>query len=249
MLEQVAIISVAGFLAAAVDAIAGGGGLISLPALLLAGIPPHLALGTNKFASSIGTSASTLTFARSGKVNWELVKWFVPFTFLGAALGVVSVLRIEPDALNRIVPVLIIAVGLYTVLKRNVGLESRYQKPKRAHILSGCVFAAALGFYDGFFGPGTGSFLIFAFISVYHFNFVEASANAKVLNLTSNMASLLMFALNGKIALPYGIPMALFMVLGARCGAQLAIHNGARFIKPIFIAMSLLVAVKMVYQS
>lgn len=246
MWEQVLFIAVAGFISAVVDAIAGGGGLISLPALLLAGVPPHLALGTNKFASTTSSFTSSFTFFRSGKVSVAVVKWQVIFTFIGAALGVLTVLRINPGILNRLIPFLILVVALYTALRKNLGLDNRYTTLKRSSLIIGCCFAFVIGFYDGFFGPGTGSFLIFAFIATFGFDFLIASANAKVLNFTSNLASLIMFALNGKIALLYGIPMACFMIVGARVGSKLAIKNGAKLVRPVFIAMSLLMAIKMI---
>ncbi|AHF07492.1 TSUP family transporter [Desulfitobacterium metallireducens] len=249
MLSTIVIICIFGFLAAAVDAIAGGGGLISLPALLLVGIPPHLALGTNKFASTMGSFNSSITFARSGKVNFRLVKWLVPFTFLGACLGVWSVLRVSPDFLNKIVPILVLFVGIYSIIHKTLGIEDQFQGLKRSSILLGVTFSFALGFYDGFFGPGTGSFLIFAFITIYGFDFVSASANSKVLNFTSNLASLLLFAWNGKILYQYGIPMALSMLVGSQVGTRLAITRGARLVKPIFITMSLFVAFKLIWQS
>ncbi|AET68540.1 putative permease [Desulfosporosinus orientis DSM 765] len=245
MISSIIIICIFGFLSAAVDAISGGGGLISLPALLLVGIPPHLALGINKFASSMGSFNSSLTFARSGKVNFQLVKWLVPFTFLGASLGVWSVLRISPDFLNKIVPILVIFVGIYTLINKNLGIENRFNGYKTSSLLLGIVFAFSLGFYDGFFGPGTGSFLIFAFISVYGFDFVSASANSKVLNFTSNLASLILFAWNGKILYQYGIPMAIAMIIGSQVGTRLAITRGARLVKPIFLTMSFLVSLKL----
>jgi len=249
MLLTLIMVCSMGFLAAAVDAIAGGGGLISLPALLLAGLPPHLALGTNKFASTTGSLTSSLTFARSGKVYFPLVKWQIPFTFLGAALGVWSVLHVSSAFLNKAVPVLIILTGIYTLLKKNLGVENRFQGLHTMNMATGFLFAFAIGFYDGFFGPGTGSFLIFAFVTVFGFDFVIASANAKVLNFVSNLVSLLLFAWNGKILFIYGIPMALSMFVGSQIGTKLAIRKGARLVKPIFLTMSLLVAAKLIYQS
>lgn len=242
------IISSLGFLAAAVDAIAGGGGLISLPALLFAGVPPHLALGTNKFAATTASLNSALTFAHSGKVNFALVKWQIPFTFLGALLGVWAVLQVDSSFLNKAVLALVLLVGFYTVFHKNLGMEDNFKGLTKSNIAIGCLFAFTLGFYDGFFGPGTGSFLIFAFIAVYGFDFVSASANAKTLNFTSNIASLILFALNGKILYTYAIPMAIFMILGSRVGTKLALTRGARLVKPVFITMSLLVAVKLVYE-
>ncbi len=238
-----------GFLAAAVDAMAGGGGLISLPALLLSGIPPHLALGTNKFASTAGSLNSSLMFARSGKTYMPLLKYQIPCTLTGAALGVWCVLQVNSDFLNKIVLILILFVSIYTVKNKNLGLENHFQGLTSKSVTIGCFMAFLLGFYDGFFGPGTGSFLIFLFITVYHFDFIVASANAKVLNFISNIVSLVLFACSGNILYQYGIPMALFMILGSQAGTKLALKKGSKLVKPIFITMSFLVAVKLIYQS
>ncbi|HEX3015065.1 MAG TPA: TSUP family transporter [Desulfobacteria bacterium] len=248
VLMNVLIVCVFGFFAAAIDAIAGGGGLISLPALLLVGVPPHLALGTNKFCSTCASCNSSITFARSGKVHLPLIKWQVAFTFLGALLGVWTVLQVSSAFLNKAVLILILFVGVYTFLHKNLGMTDNFSGLSTQKIVLGCLFAFCLGFYDGFFGPGTGSFLIFCFITFYGFDFVSASANAKVLNFTSNFASLLLFALNGKILFFYGIPMAIFMIIGSIVGTKLALKRGVYLVKPIFLIMSLLVAVKLFYQ-
>lgn len=242
------LICILGFVAAMVDAIAGGGGLISLPALLMVGIPPHLALGTNKFAASLSSLNSSITFARSGKVNFSLVKWQIPFTLIGAFLGAWAVLSVSSAFLNKAVLVLILIVGIYTLLHKNLGMENQFKGLDSPKLIIGCLFALVLGFYDGFFGPGTGSFLIFSFIALYGFDFVIASANSKVLNFTSNIASLFLFAWHGKILFMYGIPMALFMIMGSYVGTKLAIRQGAQLVKPIFLIMSLLVAAKLIYQ-
>lgn len=249
MVTQLIIVCSLGFIAAAVDAIAGGGGLISLPALLLVGIPPHLALGTNKFAATLGALNSSLTFARSGKVYFPLVKWQMIFTFLGASLGVISVLHITSDFLNKVVPVLILFVGLYTLFHKNLGIHSQFKGLTHKNLMGGLLFALLLGFYDGFFGPGTGSFLIFLFVAFFGFDFITSSANAKVLNFTSNFVSLLLFAWNGKILYVYGIPMAIFMLIGSQVGTKLVLKKGAGLVKPIFITISLGVAIKLIYQS
>lgn len=247
-LFNLVIICSLGFLAAMVDAIAGGGGLISLPALLMVGIPPHLALGTNKFAASVASFNSSLTFARSGKVHFPLVKWQIPFTLLGAFLGAWAVLKVSSEFLNKAVLFLILFVGVYTLFRKNLGMKNTFKGLNSSRIVVGCLFALILGFYDGFFGPGTGSFLIFSFIAFFGFDFVIASANSKVLNFSSNIASLLFFAWNGKIIYQYGIPMALFMILGSYVGTRLAIRRGAVLVKPLFVIMSLLVAAKIIYQ-
>ena len=238
---------VAGFVAAFVDAMAGGGGLISLPALMLAGMPPALALGTNKMASSIGTVASTATFVRAGKLNVKLVLKQIPFTFVGAVLGVFAVQHLSNAVLKPLILVLLIAVTIYTVAKKSWGDESTYSGSTHRELALAFLFAGGLGFYDGFFGPGTGSFLIFCFLYM-GFDFVEASANAKALNLTSNIASLITFACLQQIDYRYGIPMGIIMIFGARLGAKLAIKKGADYIKPLFIGMTLLLIIKEVWQ-
>lgn len=238
----------AGFLAAFVDSIAGGGGLISLPAYLLAGVPPHLALGTNKFSSTAAACTSSLKFAKSGKVNFKMLKYTAPLTFIGAALGVISVLNVNQDFLYTLVLILILFVGLYSFFSKSIGLEDNFKGLNRKNIFLGAILALFLGFYDGFFGPGTGSFLIFGLITIFGFDFVNASGNAKVLNLVSNITSLVLFGFHGQINYTLGIPVALFMILGARMGTIMALKRGSKLIKPIFIVMSLAVACKMLYQ-
>lgn len=237
-----------GFLAALVDSIAGGGGLISVPAYLLAGVPPHLALGTNKFSSTAASFTSSLKFARSGKINFKIMKYLAPFTLVGAVIGVTTVLQVDQKFLSTLVLILVLCVGIYSFFSKSVGMEDKFKSMTRKTILLGILLALALGFYDGFFGPGTGSFLIFGIISIYGFDFVKASGNSKFLNFVSNITSLLMFALHGQINYLLGLPVAIFMIFGARIGTVLALNKGAKLIKPIFVTMSLGVAGKMLYQ-
>lgn len=248
-LANVVFLCIASFAAAAVDSIAGGGGLISLPAILAVGVPPHLALGTNKFASSFGSFTSAFTFIRSGKVFVPLMKFTLPCTLVGSVLGVLTALKIDQRFLQIIILVLIFATAIYTIAKKDFGSENKFTGLTRKNIIQGGIFAFGLGFYDGFFGPGTGSFLIFLFISVFRFDFTIAAGNSKVLNFTSNIASLLMFALNGKILYLAGIPMALAMIVGARVGSKIAIKNGAKIIKPIFVTIALALTMKLLYSS
>lgn len=239
----------AGFLAAAVDSIAGGGGIISLPAIIAAGVPPHLALGTNKFASTCASLTSTLKFAKSKKITFNLVKYQIPCTVLGSALGVKAVLNVDEKFLNVLIVVLIFSVAIYTSFKKDFGQRDREEPLTPRRILFGMVFAFALGFYDGFFGPGTGSFLIFLFISIYGFDFTVAAGNGKILNFVSNIVSLILFALGGKIVYLAGIPMAISMIFGAWVGTHIAINNGAKVIKPIFITIALLLVIKLVWTA
>lgn len=238
---------VAGFLAAMVDSIAGGGGIISLPAFLFCGVPPHMALGTNKFASTCASFVSSLKFAGSGKINFKLLKFTAPFTFLGAIIGVKCALTLKPAYLNIIVLVMLLFVGIYSLLSKTVGANDNFNGLNSKNIFWGIILAFSLGFYDGFFGPGTGSFLIFALISIYGFDFVNAGGNAKIMNFISNITSLILFAFSGQINYLYGVPVAIFMMVGARIGTKLALTKGAKLIKPIFVAMSLAVAVKILF--
>ena len=239
---------VTGFIAAFIDSVVGGGGLISLPALLLTGLPPTLALGTNKLASLMCSSTSTLSFLRSGKIDLNIIKYLFPLSFIGSALGVITVQQIPSQFLKPMVVVMLIIVTIYTFTRKEWGDTSTYQgMTKKTAYLSG-IAAFSIGFYDGFFGPGTGSFLIFGLIHIFGFNFIKASGNAKILNFVSNISALVIFALRGQIYYLIGLPVALSMVMGAQVGTQLALKNGAKLIKPIFVTMSLAVAAKLLIQ-
>lgn len=238
-----------GFLAAFVDSIAGGGGLISMPVLLMAGLPAHLALGTNKFAGAFGCFSSAYKYSKSGKTNIELLKKLIPFTILGCLLGVKCVLSISENILNILVFLMILIVALYTYLKKNLGKEDKFENLSKENIKKGIIMAFALGFYDGFFGPGTGTFLTFAFIKIYGFDFLHASANTKILNFTSNFTALILFMFSGQILYKVAIFYAISMVLGGYIGAKVAINKGSQLIKPIFLFMAVAVAIKLLYQA
>jgi uncharacterized membrane protein YfcA len=238
---------IAGFIGAMVDAIVGGGGLVTTPALLALGLPTHIALGTNKFASTMGAISSTYHYYKSGNMNGKLLRYIVPFSFIGSAFGVMTVLGIDPEFLKKIIIGLVLVIGAYTVFHKNLGLKDHFKGLTRKTIMMGMVLALALGFYDGFFGPGTGSFLIFGLISIYGFDFVKASANTRVLNLSSNLMALSLFLMNGKVYFFIGVPMGICMMLGAKVGSNLAINKGAKFIKPVFVIMSLLLVIKMTF--
>lgn len=244
---KIAFLCIMGFIAAIVDAIAGGSGLITIPAYMLAGLDTHVVLGTNKFASVAGTSMSTFTFSKSNKIKWNLMLKLLPFSFIGAALGVNTVLMIDSTVLEPVIIVILIAVGVYTVYKKDIGLTDYYDGYEKNELIKGIIFAIVLGFYDGFFGPGTGSILIFGLIKIFGFSFVNASANSKVLNLGSNFMSLILFAINGKIDYLIGIPVAISMMLGGFTGSRMAIEKGDKFVKPIFIIMALAAAIKVLY--
>lgn len=244
-LTNLVFLCLAGFFAALVDSIAGGGGIISLPAYLFAGVPTHIALGTNKFSSTAGSLTSSYKFIKSGNVNFSILKYLIPFTLVGATLGTNTVMKVNQNFLSTLVLILILFVGIYTLISKNIGLIDRNFSVTRHRLFLGILLAFSLGFYDGFFGPGTGSFLIFGIISIFGFNFVKASANAKILNFVSNISSLVMFALKGQIYYLVGLPVAVAMIAGAHVGTRMALKNGSKFIKPIFVTMSLAVALKL----
>lgn len=244
MFEMI-LLCIAGFLASFIDSIAGGGGLISVPAFMLAGLSPHMVLGTNKFAAATGSFTSSLKFAKSGLCNFKLLKILIPFTLVGSILGVRTVMLIDQRFLQPLVLVLVLCIGIYTLFSKSIGQEDNFKGLNKKNITIGIILAFSLGFYDGFFGPGTGSFLVFGMINIFGFNFLNASANARFLNFVSNITALVTFAFSGSINYRIGAMVAVFMIIGARAGTKLAINKGSKIIKPIFVTMSLAVALKM----
>jgi uncharacterized membrane protein YfcA len=245
-LDMLIFLAAAGFISAFIDSVVGGGGLISVPALLLTGLPPAMVLGTNKFGSTLSTVTSSLSFFTSGKLKGKLVLALFPLSFIGAVLGTYTVHLVPSDFLKPLVVTMLILMLIYTLIKKNWGAAAA---PRRMSVnLKVGVAAAALiiGFYDGFFGPGTGSFLLFMFL-LLGFDFIGASANAKVLNLASNLASLLSFLLLKSVHLGYGLPLGIAMIAGALVGSKLAIRHGARYIKPLFVSVTTLLIGKQLW--
>lgn len=241
------IICIAGFIGSMIDAIVGGGGLITIPALLATGMPTHLALGTNKFASSVGTISSAHHFFKSGQVNFKILKYLLPFSLIGSAIGVYVVLRVNPEFLRLLIIFLVLIIGGYTLIKKELGLVDLFKGVSKKQLIIAMLFALVIGFYNGFFGPGTGSFIIFALIGIFGFDFKKASANAKFMNLTGNFTALILFMISGEVLYTYGIPMALAMTVGGKIGASLAVKNGAKFIKPVFVIVSFTLVIKMIF--
>lgn len=240
------LVMAGGFLAAFIDSVVGGGGLISLPVLLASGLPPHLALGTNKLASTLSSLTSTLSFLRSGKIEWKLVRGLFPFTLVGAALGTVILQKIPSGSLKPLVVVMLLAVTVYTLFRKNWGDVKTYKQLSKQSGIYMVLAAFIMGGYDGFFGPGTGSFLIFIFLLI-GFDFVTAAGNAKVLNFGSNIASLVTFICFQSVDYGVGLPMGLAMVCGSLIGSQVAIRKGSRYVRPLFIGMSILLVAKQLW--
>ncbi|WP_274654541.1 sulfite exporter TauE/SafE family protein [Paenibacillus humicola] len=245
-LDLILLVALGGFAAAFVDAVVGGGGLISVPVLLMAGLPPHLALGTNKLAGTMSSLTSTLSFLKSGHVELKLAGRLLPLTLLGAGAGTYALQHIPSGFLKPLVIVLLLAVTVYTLLRKSWGNVRTYRALTRRSGLWMAAAALLLGGYDGFFGPGTGSFLLFAFL-LLGFDFVSAAGNAKVLNFGSNAASLAVFLLLGGVDYRLGLIMGAAMVLGSLIGSQVAIRKGARYVRPLFVAMTLLLVGKQLW--
>jgi uncharacterized membrane protein YfcA len=244
--ETLVFLLIAGFIAAFIDSVVGGGGLISMPALLLTGLPPGVALGTNKLAGTASSMTSTISFLRSGHIEKRLVFALFPISFAGSALGTYTVTLLPSAFLKPLVIVLLIVVTIYTIFKKSWGKDAVYQGlTKGKRILVG-VAAFVIGFYDGFFGPGTGSFLLFAFL-LLGFDFVRSAGNARLLNFASNIASLLTFLYFGMVHFAYGIPMALAMIAGAWTGSRFAIQRGVTFVKPLFLTVTSLLIGKQLW--
>jgi uncharacterized membrane protein YfcA len=236
----------AGFLASFVDSVVGGGGLISLPSLLFVGLPPALALGTNKLAGVICSFTSSMSFLRSGKVDRKLVRVLFPVSFAGSVLGVLTVRHLPPDFLRPLVVVLLAVVAAYTFFRKDWGGRGTYAGTTPRVWTLGILFALALGYYDGFFGPGAGSFLLFAFLTL-GFDFVLAAGNARVLNFASNIAAILTFALLGTVNWAYGLVMGVGMVAGALLGSRVALTRGAAFVRPLFLIVTALLIGKQLW--
>src|SRR3990167_2348298 len=201
--QLLVILFATGLMAATVDAIAGGGGLISLPVLLVVGIPPHIALGTNKLQNSIGT------------------------------LGAVTSQLISSDVLKKIIPVLLLIIFIYTLCSPQLGINDRKPLMKESYFYG--LFGFLLGFYDGFFGPGTGSFWVFSLTCFLGYNLRKATAYTKVFNFKSNLIATVCFALGQNIDYRIALCMGLGQLIGGRLGAHLAIIKGVKLIRPLFI--------------
>jgi uncharacterized protein len=245
-LEMLFFLIGAGFVAAFIDSVVGGGGLIALPALLFAGLPPSIALGTNKLAGTMSALTSTFSFLVAGKINFRLAGWLFPLSFAGSIGGAYLVKQIPSEFLGPMVAILLVVVTIYTLLKKNWGESSTFTGLQGLKVVGVGIGAMVIGFYDGFFGPGTGSFLIFMFLMV-GLDFVGAAANSKVLNLASNMGSLITFFLLSSVNIYYGLPMGIAMIAGALVGSQVAIRKGAAYVKPLFIIVTVLLIGKQLW--
>ncbi len=219
--------------------------MIALPALLSVGVPPQIALGTNKFQSSFGSFTASLYYWRKGLVDLQKARAGILFTFIGATIGAWAVQQLQTEILNDIIPVLLCIIALYTILTPSLGYRERVPRIGAGLFF---VFAGiAFGFYDGFFGPGVGSFWAIAFVLLLGFDLQRATGYTKVMNFASNILSLIVFAIGGSIWLLHGVIMAIGQIMGARIGARLAVKRGITVIRPLYIIVVLATIAKLLY--
>jgi uncharacterized membrane protein YfcA len=234
---EIGFVLAAAFGAGVIDAMAGGGGLIQLPALFAAypSTPHPTLLGTGKLAGFAGTTSAVFRFIRHVRIDWRLVLPAAAGAFFAALAGAWIATQLSPARFRALVPVLLTVVLLYTLLHRDFG---RQHSP-RGHGPRGRALAATgagvIGLYDGFFGPGTGSFLVFMFVRAFGLDFLHASASAKVVNAAANVAAILLFGLTGELYWLLGLAMAVFNVTGAQVGSHLAIRHGSGFVRGVFL--------------
>ena len=238
-MEVLPLLCLFSLLAGFVDAVVGGGGLIQLPAamILLPGVPFPTLLGTNKLASMFGTSMAVFRYTRHVKIEWSTVLPATVAAFAFAFLGSRAVTLLNPAVLRPVILTLLVVVAIYVFIVRDLGLihQPKHAAPRARSL--GILIGSILGFYDGFFGPGTGSFLIFAFVGIFGFDFLSASASAKAINLATNLASVIYFAATDQILYAIALAMALCNVMGAIIGARLAIAKGSKFVRVFFLVI------------
>lgn len=246
-LEVIVFLILASGFAGFVDSIAGGGGLIQLPSLLIAlpNTPPAQLLGTNKLPSFLGTSGATISYLRRLRPDFRLAFVMAVPAFVGSALGANTATRIPKDLFRPIILILLILVALYTWRRKELGLSTNFKYARHHQLGIGSLFGLIIGFYDGIFGPGTGSFLMLILVAVLGFAFMEASVNAKLVNLATNLGAIVVFGYHGKIMWTLGLAMAAGNITGAFLGARWAIKGGSALIRKVYLVVTCALIVRL----
>ncbi|MBP1806562.1 TSUP family transporter [Rubellimicrobium aerolatum] len=245
--EVLLLLTLAAFLAGAIDSIAGGGGLLALPAILLAGAPPVTALATNKVQGMFGTASAALHYARAGLVEPRTQTLPALLALVAGGAGALLASRLPADTIRAALPVLLIAVALYFALKKGLGDDDRHERLRAPAFNATAV--PGLAFYDGVLGPGTGSFYMMAFVTLRGMGLLRATAHTKLLNFASNIGSMAVFAL---VASPWwlvGLSMGAAQFAGAQVGSRLAVRVGARVIRPLLVVTSVALALRLLWQA
>lgn len=231
------LLACAAFLAGLIDAVVGGGGLIQIPALfsMFPGTAPATLIGTNKLASIFGTAAAALNYARRVRIAWSTAAPAAVAAFVLAFAGAYTVTKVPADFVRSLLPLVLVAVAAYTFMKKDFGSIHAPRHNGRKEQAIALAIGASIGFYDGFFGPGTGSFLLFLFVRFFGFDFLSASAVAKVVNVACNFSALLWFGYSGHLLWQLGLLMAVCQVAGSLLGTKLAIKHGSAFVRKLFL--------------
>lgn len=232
-----------------IDAVVGGGGLVQLPALLLApGITPLQALATNKLSSIFGTSSASLTYLRRVRPDLRTALPMAGLALLGSAGGALCASYLPASVFRPIIIAALVAVTVYTVVKPNLGAETALKFSGRRHYLIAVVAGAAIGFYDGLLGPGTGSFLVFALVGLLGYDFLQASAKAKIVNFATNLGALLIFVPHGAVLWGLGLAMGAANLAGGYLGARTAVAAGSRFVRTFFLVVVVVLIARLGWQ-
>ncbi len=240
---MIAALAAISFFAGFVDSIAGGGGLLTVPALMLAGMSPAQAIATNKVQGAVAAASATYTFGRKGLIEWRKALGFTLVAFVSGIAGALCVRFLPRSVLDMLIPVLLIAIAIYFALSRKMKDEDAHARlPALAFGLTAPV---AVGFYDGIFGPGAGSFYMLAFVTLLGYGVVRATAHTKLLNFASNLGSLLLYSWAGAVVWPIGLIMAGASFMGAQLGSRLAIRLGTRLIRPLLVLVSAAMALRL----
>ncbi|TXI90536.1 MAG: sulfite exporter TauE/SafE family protein [Burkholderiaceae bacterium] len=245
------ILAIAAFLAGFVDAVVGGGGLIQLPSLFSVfpnGKPPML-IGTSKFAGIWGTGVAARNYLKSVSLRWALVLPSAVCAFGCAFLGAICLSYFPPTLLRKALPFVLVVIAVYTFWRKDLGVQHERRWSDRAELYLGMLVGAVIGFYDGFFGPGTGSFFVFAFVRIFGYDFLHASAASKLLNVSCNASALLWFGYSGNVMWLLGLWMAACGVVGSIAGSRLAIRHGSGFVRKIFLVVVLALIAKTSYDA
>ena len=244
-LELVLLLAAAAFLAGFIDSIAGGGGLITVPALLLAGFTPVEALATNKLQGLFGTGSATIAYAAKGHVDLKRQLPWAVLACIGAALGAALATILPGDLLHAVLPAMLVAIAIYFAFKPKMDDVDRAERI--TPFLFGLTVVPLIGFYDGVFGPGTGSFFMLAFVALAGYGVLKATAHTKLLNFASNLGGFAAFTIAGAVSWKIGLMMGVMQFLGARVGAALAMKNGARLIKPLLVVTCVVLAARLYF--
>jgi len=228
-----------------VDAIAGGGGLLTIPSLLYFGIAPSSALGTNKLQATLGSLTSTLYFIKKKTINLSEAKLMIVLSLIGSLLGAYLIIRLDNSFLMRIIPILLIIIGIYFLLSPDIGKIEK--KAKISITLYSFTFAFIIGFYDGFFGAGTGSFFLVTLVLFLGFQLTKATAYARLMNFISNLGALLLFMLFGSIEYKIGLIMALGQIIGSLIGSKMVLKHGSKIVRPFVVIVSFLISLKLLW--